>query len=84
MLPLLFNSYEIISVSVRGPSFCLTSHFFTDYYLKENINDLDLRRSFYFKQDLKDTYYSSVYTGYKKTNITELIMEKSKEHIYNS
>ena len=36
-----------------GP-FLVSSHTFTDYCLKEDINNFDLRRSFYSKQDLKN------------------------------
>ena len=86
MLNSLLDSYselEIISISVSGPSSYLISHFLlttstTDYCLKKNVYDFDLRRLFYSKQDLNDTCCSPVYTGHKKTNSTKLIDKKVK------
>jgi len=90
VLALLSDSYsklEIISVSISRPSSCPTLHFLltiltTNYYLKRNINYFGLRRLFYSRQSLKNTYYSPMYTSHKRTNSTELIIEKSIEHIY--
>ena len=90
VLALLSDSYsklEIIFVSISRPSFCPTLHFLltiltTDYYLKGNINYFGLRRLFYSRQSFKNTYYSPMYTSYKRTNSTELIIIKSIEHIY--
>ena len=83
----LYSELESILVSTSRPSSCPTLHFLlttyaTNYCLKEKINDFGLRRLFYFKQSLKNTYYSFVYTGYKWTNSTELIIEESKYHVY--
>ena len=83
-LYLLFNS---ISVDASRSSSCLTWHCFTNYFdywllFKETVDNFGLRRPFYSRQDLKDTYCSFVYTSYKKTNNTELILERSKEYIY--
>jgi len=63
VLALLSDSYlelEAILVSVSGPSsystlHCLLTTFTTNYCLKEDVNYFDLRKSFYSKQDLKDT-----------------------------
>jgi len=63
VLASLFDSYlepEAILVSASGPSFCPTLHCLlttstTNYCLKEDVNDFDLRRLFYSKQDLKNT-----------------------------
>ena len=65
VLALLSDSYlglEAISVSASGPSSCPTLHYllitFTiNCYLKKDVNDFDLRRLFYSKQDLKNTCY---------------------------
>jgi len=66
VLALLSDSYlelEAISVSTSGPSSCPTLYYllitFTiNYYLKKDVNDFDLKRLFYSKQDLKNTCYS--------------------------
>jgi len=62
VLASLSDSYlelEAISVSASRPSSCLTLYyllttFTTDYCLKEDVNNFDLRMLFYSKQDLKD------------------------------
>ena len=54
----------------------------TNYYLKENVNDSDLRELFYSRQGFKNICHSPVYTGYKETNNTELIMERNKEYVH--
>ena len=81
MLVLLSNLYlelEEISVSVSGLSSCLTLHCLlttTDYYLNGKVNNFDLRKLFYSKQDFKNTYYSPVKIDHKWTYSTELIIE---------
>ena len=90
MLNLLSDSYselEIISISDSGLSSCSILHFLpttstTNYYLKENVNDFDLRRLFYSRQDIKNICHSPAYTGHKRTNNTELIMKRDKEHVH--
>ena len=84
VLASLLDSYsrlEIIFISVSGPSsysilyFILTTST-TNYYLKKNIYNFDIRKLFYSKQDLKNTYHFPAYTSYKRTNNTELINKK--------
>ena len=83
----LYSELEIISISISRLFSCSTSHFLltistTNYCLKGNISDFGLRRPFYSKQGLKDIYYSTAYTDHKKANSTELIIEKSINHIH--
>ena len=63
VLASLFNSYlelDTIFVSTSGPSFYLfTDYLITDYYSNGSVNDFDLRRLFYSKQDFKNACYSS-------------------------
>ena len=57
VLVLLSDSYlllESISAGISRPSSCLISYYLlttstTDYYLKENVNNFNLRRLFYSK-----------------------------------
>jgi len=65
MLASLSNLYlklEVILINTSRPSFCfilyyLLTTYTTNYCLKENVNNFDLRRLFYSKQDLKDACY---------------------------
>jgi len=51
--------YVIAGILLTLPTLLLTTSS-TDYCLKEKVYDVDLRRSFYSKQGLKDSCYSPV------------------------
>jgi len=83
----LYLELEYILVSTSGSSsspisHCLLFTYATNYGLKKNVNNFDLRRLFYSGQDLKNICCSPIYTSYKKTNSIELIIEKGQEHVH--
>jgi len=83
----LYLELESILVSASGSplssiSHCLLFTYATNYSLKKNVNNFDLKRLFYSKQGLKNIYCSPIYTGYKKTNSIELIIEKDQEYVH--
>ena len=60
----LYSEDEEIFVCDSGPSssptYTITSYLSTGYYLRKKVYDVDLRRLFYSKQDLKDFRCSPV------------------------
>jgi len=66
----LYSELDSISVGVSRPfsyptSHCLLTISTTDYCSNWKVNNFDLRRLSYSRQDLKDTHHSFVWTGYK-------------------
>ena len=45
--------------------YCLLTTYITYYCFNEIVNNFDIKRLFYFRQDFKNTYYFSAYTDYK-------------------
>jgi len=60
-----YSELEVILLSTSGPFsypilHCLLTTYFTDCCSNKDVNNFDLRKSFYSKQDLKNTCYSLV------------------------
>jgi len=66
----LYSKLYSISVSISKLTSSSISHYLltiliTNYCSKKTVNNFDLRRLFYSKQGLKNTYHSSIYIDYK-------------------
>ena len=76
------SSVSVSRLSSYSTSYYLLTISTTNCCFEKNVNNFGLRKLFYSKQNFKNTCCSFPYTNYKRTNSTELIIEKCIEYVH--